>query len=248
MTNFTKYDLSKNINCDVNESLMVLSATQDFKTHLNIQDKQQVTLVLLHEASQAIDMNLEINVGSNVNLTFALVSLVNQEYNANFTINLNGDDSVVDVESGLLGNANKKMYMTINHLNNRCVSTMNHYGLITTNEPFTIEASGVVKKYAKGNDCRQALRCATFTNNKAITLKPMLYIDDFDCQAAHACTIGQISPRQMYYLQFKGLSRKAIMALIAKGYMQPVVDCVNEASVKNYLQHLMDNLEANYVE
>ena len=247
MTNLNAITLSNTHELTLVNGTIVLNADNSFTTHFSVEDNSELTVVLLHQASQDITMNATFDLGKNCALTFALVSLVPFSYDGNICFNFNGDDSSINVQSGLLGNATKKLAMTINHLTNRCVSKMDHYGLITGHDAFTMEASGVVKQYAKDNDCRQALRCATFTDSKAITLKPMLYIDDYDCQAAQACTIGQISPRQMYYLQSKGLSRKAIMALIAKGYMQPVVDCVTDENVHNYLSELMASMEENYV-
>lgn len=226
-----------------NEEGMILYASHCFDVSITLEENKQSTICLIHDASEVIDMNLSIDIASNSHLTLALLSLKQAEYNANFTINLNGSNSDVIVRSGLLGNANKQMSMQINHNAPLTQSSMEHYGLMTTDQPFTINGIGKVNKGCYGCDCRQALRAATFNDNKAITLTPILLIDEYDCQAAHATSIGQISPRQMYYLQSKGLSKECVMTLIAKGYMQPVVDCVLQDNIKEIITAKLSEVE-----
>lgn len=226
-----------------NEEGMVLYASNCFDVSISLKENNHSTICLIHESDKSIDMNLSIDVAANSHLTLALLSLRNTDYNANFTINLNGSNSDVIVRSGLLGNANKQMSMQINHNAPLTQSSMEHYGLMTSDQPFTINGIGKVTKGCYGCDCRQALRAATFNDNKAITLTPILLIDEYDCQAAHATSIGQISPRQMYYLQAKGLSRECIMTLIAKGYMQPVVDCVQQDDIKEIITTKLSEVE-----
>ena len=60
----------------------------------------------------------------------------------------------------------------------------------------------------------------------------VLYIDEYDVIANHAASIGSISKEDLFYLMSRGLDEKEASKLIVLGFVQPLLDKIDNASLK----------------
>lgn len=56
-------------------------------------------------------------------------------------------------------------------------------------------------------------------NDKSSTIKPNLFIDEYNVVANHSAHIGQFSKEDLFYLQSRGISNKDALHLLIKGFL-----------------------------
>ena len=64
---------------------------------------------------------------------------------------------------------------------------------------------------------------------------PGLEIIANDVRCSHGATVSHIDPEQLFYLQARGLPRSEAERLIVQGFVQPIVDRVPLASMRERL-------------
>lgn len=105
---------------------------------------------------------------------------------------------------------------------------------------YEMVANGNIRDRCPGSQSHQETRVLTLgkdTKNKVI---PLLLIDENDVKASHALSIGQPDASQMYYLQSRGLSKSAAMGLLSIGYFMPVIDMIEEESLRSKIREEME--------
>lgn len=207
--------------------------------HVTIPNGIVSTMII--DIDQCDAFTLDAMVDTNARLDIALIGMNAHDCTGQITVTLL-DHGQTNIRSCFLGNAKKQVVNTIIHRGQHTVSTMEHYGLINTDAPFNIEAIGRIEKKANDAQCHQALRALTFASNDHVTMIPSLYIDNYDCAASHSTSIGQISPKQLYYLQSRGLTMDAITLLLAHGYIQPVLALIDDETIKNNIQEMIEKV------
>ena len=214
---------------DLVEPLQIWQLNGNSDIDLLVRANTHTTLVLDLNDCKALRCNARIE--ANASLDIALVSMKDQSIDQDYRITL-FDGATTNIRSCFLGNASKTMKMEIIHHGRNTVSTMEHYGLINTSNDFKIEAIGTIEKQADNTQCTQALRALTFANQDHVTMVPSLYIDNYNCVASHSTSIGAMSPKQLYYLQSRGLTMESITLLLAKGYITPVLELIPDEELK----------------
>ena len=204
-----------------------------------VQPNSRVTLVLDLNACRSVQFHAMVQPDSILDV--ALVSMKDQSIDQHYRITLQ-NGATTNIRSCFLGNAKKTMKMEIIHHGLSTVSTMEHYGLINTANDFKIEAIGTIEKEADNTQCRQALRALTFSDHDHVTMVPSLYIDNYNCSASHSTSIGAMSPKQLYYLQSRGLTMESITLLLAKGYITPVLELISDEELKTQLREEIEKV------
>lgn len=74
------------------------------------------------------------------------------------------------------------------------------------------------------------------TSNKAeVDTKPELEIYADDVKCAHGATVSQINKSALFYLQSRGVSRKEAEVMLSFGFINELLQDVQEPAVQNYL-------------
>lgn len=75
------------------------------------------------------------------------------------------------------------------------------------------------------------------TSNKAeVNTKPELEIYADDVKCAHGATISQLNTNALYYLQSRGLSRSEAEVMLSFGFINELLEQINQPAVHDYLQ------------
>ena len=86
------------------------------------------------------------------------------------------------------------------------------------------------------------------SNNGHADNKPNLMIFADDVKCTHGATIGQIDEEQMFYLQTRGLTRKAAKELLTKGFAESIIQTIQFPEVITELNNtLLKKLETKNV-
>lgn len=160
----------------------------------------------------------EFNLEENAHL------IINKSYNEKeideeITINLNGFNARVDYNFSTLTYNNQKYVININHNEKSTISNVINHGVVMNDSQLLFEVNSVVKKGNKASKLNQASKIIVMSSNNS-TIKPNLFIDEYDVDAVHSATIGKFRKEDIFYLMTKGLKKEDAINLLIKGFLE----------------------------
>lgn len=81
-------------------------------------------------------------------------------------------------------------------------------------------------KGAAGTVVREDNRFITLGERARAFADPTLLIDEYDVQASHAATVGQVEEELLFYLQSRGMTKDQARRLVTVGFLTPLLDRV----------------------
>jgi Fe-S cluster assembly protein SufD len=123
----------------------------------------------------------------------------------------------------------------------------NTYGNMTNigiaNKQGKIILNGVekIEKGMKNANAFQTLKGIITSDQAVVEVNPILLIDEYDVKAGHGATIGKIEEEQLYYLQSRGLNRKEAEKLIINGFLQPIIDEIDDEPLRDRFVDLVNS-------
>jgi len=159
----------------------------------------------------------EFNLGENSYL------LINKVYNEKeleeeVTINLNGINSRVDYNFSTSVFDNQRYIINVNHDNKNTVSNIINHGVVKNDSSLVFEVNSYVKKGNTGSILNQESKIILMSKNNS-TIKPNLFIDEFNVDARHAATIGRFNSEDIFYLMTKGINKEDAINLLINGFL-----------------------------
>jgi Fe-S cluster assembly protein SufD len=88
-------------------------------------------------------------------------------------------------------------------------------------------------------------RTLLLSENAQINTKPELEIYADDVRCAHGATIAQIDEEAMFYLQSRGISRVDAQVLLSFGFINELVDLMNNSAIADWLRPILRQRFAN---
>lgn len=132
------------------------------------------------------------------------------------------------------------------------VNTMVHRGTHTDSD---IVARGVLSGQARGvygaitHIHRGARASGSWQKGNILVLSqdaradanPSVVVEESEVQrAGHAATVGKVDPEQLFYLMSRGIPERTAIRLIVEGFLQPVLERVPIASVREQVIRLVN--------
>ena len=103
-------------------------------------------------------------------------------------------------------------------------SSVLSHGVVDETAEGRFVARGRIHKGANGTRCDQTSRFLTLDSSSRGFVDPLLVIDEFDVEAGHAGSSGQIDEAQLFYLRTRGIGREQAERLITQGFLKPLID------------------------
>lgn len=144
------------------------------------------------------------------------------------------------VSSATLVDCKKDYRMQVVNYAPHTYGDMKNYAVTLKGGDLTIDAIGKVVKGASASESHQTSRALSFEPGQHSMILPELLIDENDVMASHAMSIGRVDEDQLYYLMSRGLSIQQCTSLIATGYLMPITETINNASLKETLKNEME--------
>jgi len=168
------------------------------------------------------------------------------DMNAHYHYNLNGSGADVRVRMAVLSKDNEKKYyeVLIKHNKPHTTGIMDNYGVVKDNGYLTLDGVGTITKGQHGSASHQTNKIMVFDEGCHASANPFLYIDDYDVQASHAAGVGKMDEDHLYYLQSRGLTKRRAMQLITYGYLQPVIEVVDNEMLKVRFENALQKVGA----
>ena len=238
-----KYNINKLSKVEIIESHQFHQSI-NFERTVEIEDNAEVNFLSLNEGFELIkaQINEQWIIHKNVVLNSSYSELSDCDIEAKYHYNLVGDSSKTYLKMAALSqNKQRKKYqIALKHKATNTYGKMDNYGVAKHQSHLYFEGIGKINKDMHLSETHQTSKIIVFDKECNADVNPLLLIDNYDVKASHAAGVGKIDPEQLYYLQSRGLSKKSAMHLITIGYLLPVVDSINNESIKDYFIEMME--------
>ncbi len=134
----------------------------------------------------------------------------------------------------------KKITNEVNvyHKNKETTSNVTCHGISYGKGDLKFSVNGYIKKGMIGSVCNQSSRIINLDDGKS-SIKPNLFIDEFDSIANHSAYTGPFDEKLLFYLETKGISKKESFNLLLNGFMKVVELPIDYESV---LDNILDKV------
>lgn len=133
-------------------------------------------------------------------------------------INLNGENSSYNYNFKTICKDNEKYDIVVYHNASRTNSDIVNNGINIKNGILNFDISSFVPKGKIECNANQSSRIINLTNNTC-TIKPNLFIDEYDVIANHSAHIGKFNKEELFYLMSRGITLEDATNLLIKGFL-----------------------------
>ena len=106
----------------------------------------------------------------------------------------------------------------VNHNKSNTHSEVFNHGVNVRNNYLTYSVDGTVLKESSKCICNQDNQIINISSGKS-TIKPNLFIDNYDVDSNHAAYIGKFKDEVLFYLMSRGISKKNAYLLLLKSFL-----------------------------
>ncbi len=151
---------------------------------------------------------------------------INKKYNEKevyekITINLNGLNSKIDYLFSTKVYNDQKYIININHFNKYTISNVVNHGVVMNDSKLYFEVNSTINKGNIKSKLNQESKIIVMSNNNS-TIKPNLFIDEYDVDAIHSASIGKFNKEDIFYLMTKGISKNDANILLIDGFLEGI--------------------------
>ena len=180
-----------------------------------------------------LDKDTTINI-KNYNIKIYLVTKNNIKITLNVlnsTTIYNITEDCVKVNINIYNNAKLDFYemtvtdrkitneVNIYHQNKETISNITCHGISYGNGDLKFIINGYIKKGMINSVCNQSSRIINLDKGKS-SIKPNLFIDEFDSTSNHSAYTGPFDDKLLFYLETKGISKREAFNLLLKGFLK----------------------------
>ena len=198
----------------------------DTDTTINIEN-DNIKLYLITKNNIKIDFNI-MNSTTIYNIT-----------EENITVNINIYNNA-KIDFYLMSVTDKKITDEVNvyHKNKDTTSNVTCHGISYLKGDLKFSVNGYIKKGMINCVCNQHSRIINLDDAKS-SIKPNLFIDEFDSVANHSAYTGPFDNKLLFYLETKGISKKEAFNLLLNGFMKVVELPIDYESI---LDNILDKV------
>ncbi len=237
---------SKKLNLKINASLDLYEfydTTQDLELIKTVDVSPNVNLNRYVENrtkdNPVIDIEETVEVhGSSVKCAYLDLGVNSAKNKIKYV--LSEPNSHVDVHLGALSDGCKKHYdIAMVHTSGHTYGNMDNYGIVKNKGSLIIDGTGKITKGSAKSNTHQVNKIIVFDHKCQAQANPYLLVDEFDVNASHGASVGKIDDEQLFYLQSRGLSSHEAMSLVTIGYFMPVINYINDETIKEEVTNLL---------
>ncbi len=123
-----------------------------------------------------------------------------------------------------------------------------HYKNILTDQA-KAEFCGLVHVEAGSHEVKseQLNQNLVLSDSARALSRPQLIIDADDVECSHGCTVGQLNPEEVFYIQSRGLSEKEAKTLLTYGFVEEILETIPIEPIRESLEAILNTEIQNYV-
>lgn len=204
--------------------------------------RTEVTIIENSETEHNRSYLREITVERDAKLSIAVAALSNgNTISENFT-NLVGQNATATSKLITVGSKEQVQHhrVQINNLAPYTNGDILNHGVMKEKASGEFYGVGFIQKGQNGSKNEQESRMMVIDKEARADVHPILLIDEYDVIAGHAGSVGRVSEEALYYLMSRGMNKKEADRLITKGFLTPVLEHIEEKSVREMIEELIE--------
>lgn len=160
--------------------------------------------------------------------------------NLNFSITGQGCESNLNGIYFTSGTQHIDNHTYADHQMPNCNSNELYKGVMTDRSTGVFNGKIMVQRDAQQTNAFQSNQNILLSDRATVNAKPELEIYADDVKCSHGCTIGQLDEEAMFYLQSRGLSKKAASQLLVRAFAGDVLELVEVPELREDIQRFID--------
>lgn len=215
---------------------------KDVQVQLLVKESANAKIFVQNKASQEVKFTVQAQMEENANCTMAILDLEQTPMEFKQKVNLAQQGANFELYTAqLCGDQSHKVSdIEILHETSNTTGIMHNYAVLFNEAYYEMVANGNIEKNCAQAQSHQETRVLTLGKDFKTKVIPLLLIDENDVKASHALTIGQPDENQLYYLQSRGLTTGQAMGLLSVGYFMPVIQLVEDETIRQQLEDEME--------
>lgn len=211
-------EINDNSLCQINESCTLIIKSEEVNIKYDFNDGE-FNVLIFNDANSNVVINDQGSITNSV-VKINYLELNNFDYIQNSNVEVNKNSQLLIV-STYLGVENKKIIFDLYNLGSDSLIEITNNVICLDDADFSLDCIGTIKKGAKRSICHQKSHCLTLDNPKKARVLPVLNIDENDVEASHSLSSGTLDEEVLFYMNSRGLDKKAALGLILRSYLMP---------------------------
>lgn len=168
----------------------------------------------------------------------ALKIILTDPEESDIRIDMNGDNSSVDIIGAMLANKDDVVDVSVevNHNANDCTSSQVFKGIAADKGKINFKSKVVITKGTTGNEANQANHNILLSKKASVDSRPELEIYADDVKCSHGVSTGQLDQVALYYLTTRGLSREEAINTLLEAFIVAPFDDKYKADITQKLK------------
>ncbi len=141
--------------------------------------------------------------------------------------------------NGLYWVNNKQLsdfHLNVEHNQSNCSSVENFRGILSGKGRAVFDGRILVARDAQKTDAHLTNKNLVLSRDAEVDTKPQLEIYADDVKCSHGTTVGQIDPRQVFYMRSRGIDETAAKKMLCLGFAGEILEKVKLEDVKSFVE------------
>ena len=160
--------------------------------------------------------------------------------NLDIVLNGEGCDGTLNGLYSIYGNQHADNHTSVDHKFPNCTSNQLYKGILNGSSRAVFNGKIFVREAAQKTNSYQLNKNLLLGKDCRIDTKPQLEIFADDVKCTHGATVGQLDEDQLFYLQSRCIARKDAIKILARGFVDDLVNVIKNDSVNEKLHQLLE--------
>lgn len=218
------------------------------KFDLSLGENSKLELLTFNNGSIAL-VNLKANLKKGAHLVIYNMVISGKNVSINEQITLEDETAKAEVLNVCLGYDEAKINSLIHIYHNfkATESDLETYAIALDNAILTLDNNATIKNGCHKSIAHQKAKGLNLSANSTIKAQPNLYIDEYDVEASHSASVGNINKDELFYLMSRGLPEAEARKIVVLGFINPLVDKIS-SSYDNEIEEIKQGILKEFSE
>lgn len=210
-----------------NEKAVIYQSLESTLDNIDLTLQENSSLVLLTFNNGSVkDINLKSKLAKNASLTIYNMIISSSEVNLKEEVYVEDVNANVNILNVCLGYEEAKInsFIHIFHNSEYTNSELETYAIAIDKAHLTLDNNATIKNKCKKTVVHQKAKGLNLSKDSTIKAQPNLYIDEYDVEASHSASVGNINKDDLFYLMSRGLPESDARKIVVLGFINPLID------------------------
>jgi Fe-S cluster assembly protein SufD len=114
-------------------------------------------------------------------------------------------------------------HTSVDHAVPHCLTKQLYKGVLKGKSRAVFNGKVFIRRGASNTQAYQSNKNLLLSQDAEVDTKPELLIDNDDVKATHGAAVGALNPKEVFYLQSRGLDKEEAEAILSRGFADEVV-------------------------